>query len=226
MRCLRLIPLACYLALATAHAVDRPDPAMPPPTEHLSPGLRQAKNELQDIVARRDINALQARIRPDTKLDFGGSDGPEGFQLLWNSNTESRNRLWETLDTILALPGVLRDHDAGAEYCTPYVFCMDLPGEADPFDALVVLGTRVAIRARASVDGVVVRRVSHIVVTSTEQPGNHEPAAPGWTFVRLADGTAGYVSTRWVRSPIDFRLALRIDRSGSTWWIGFLLAGD
>ena len=47
-----------------------------------------------------------------------------------------------------------------------------------------------------------------------------------WTHVRLDDGTSGYISTRWVRSPIDYRLTLRVEGGSDTWWLGFLLAGD
>ena len=42
----------------------------------------------------------------------------------------------------------------------------------------------------------------------------------------IADGATGYISTRWVRSPIDFRLTLRVDDRADTWWLGFLVAGD
>jgi hypothetical protein len=47
-----------------------------------------------------------------------------------------------------------------------------------------------------------------------------------WTHVRLDDGTSGYISTRWVRSPIDYRLTLRAEGGSGTWWLGFLIAGD
>ena len=216
--------LACCLAL-NAIASTPSDPVMRPTAEHLPPALLRAKAELRSIIARRDMQALLARVRPETKLDFGGSEGPQGFQMVWNSDPESRQRLWTTLEGILALPGEARRFDHGSEYCAPYVFCTHLPGDVDPFEALVVLGSGVAIRDRPSLSAEVIRRVDHVVLTrANDDPGIE--SNPDWTRVRLADGTMGYINTRWVRSPIDFRLALRVDDSSETWWLGFFLAGD
>ena len=225
MRGIRFTMLACCLS-ASAIAGTPADPVMQPPVEHLPPTLQRAKAELRGIIARRDMQALHARVRAETKLDFGGSEGPEGFKAAWNSDEESRHRLWSTLDQILALPGVARAFDDdGSEYCAPYVFCTNLPGDLDPFEALVVLGEGVAIRDRPSLSGMVLRRVDHIVLTRAEDPPGSKPP-PDWTHVRLADGTAGYISTRWVRSPIDYRLTLRVEGGSETWWLGFLIAGD
>lgn len=188
--------------------------------------LLQAKAELRDITARRDMQALIARLRPETTLDFGGSEGPEGFRAVWDMDPESRQRLWSTLEDILALPGVARSFDHGSEYCAPYVFCLELPGDVDPFEALVVLGKGVAIRSEPSLRGAVIRRVDQIVLTGKGDDAHAANLPEGWTRIILADGTTGYISSRWVRSPIDFRLALRVDDGSGSWWLGFLVAGD
>mgnify|MGYP006315320237 CR=1 FL=1 len=225
MRRMHFAMLACCLS-ASAIAGTPADPVMRPPVEHLPPTLLRAKAELRSIIARRDMAALSERVRAETKLDFGGSEGPAGFEAVWNSDAESRQRLWSTLESILALPGVARAFDDdGSEYCAPYVFCTHLPGDVDPFEALVVLGAGVAIRDRPSLSGAVLRRVDHVVLTSATDDRGSEPT-PAWTRVRLADGTKGYISTRWVRSPIDFRLEVRVDDGAETWWLGFLIAGD
>lgn len=224
MRRVLFAVLACCLA-ADAGAGKPADPIMRPTVEHLPPELLHAKSELRDVVTRRDMEALLGRVRPETKLDFGGSEGPEGFRAIWNRDPESRQRLWSTLEGILALPGVARRFDHGSEYCAPYVFCTDLPGNVDPFEALVVIGTDVAIRDQPALSGGVLRRVGHVVLTRAEDDPGIE-TNPDWTRVGLADGTTGYISSRWIRSPIDFRLTLRVDDGGDAWWLGFLLAGD
>ena len=224
MRCILFAILACCLA-ANAIARTPADPIMRPALEDLPPMLLRAKQELRGIIARRDMEALLARVRPETKLDFGGGEGPEGFQMAWNSDAESRQRLWATLESILALPGEARRFDHGFEYCAPYVFCTHLPGDVDPFEALVVIGTGVAIRDQPTRSGAVLKRVDHVVLTrANEEPGI--APNPEWTRVNLAEGTTGYISTQWLRSPIDFRLALRVDDGSDRWWLGFLLAGD
>lgn len=202
MRFLLAVVLAVVLACEPAlHAVagTPADPAMHPPTEHLPPKLLRAKAELRSIVARRDMEALLARVRPETRLDFGGDEGVEGFQAAWNGDAESRQRLWSTLESILALPGISRRFDHGDEYCAPYVFCTGLPGDVDPFEALVVLGSGVAIRDRPSTSGNVLTRVDHVVLRASDDPGS--VPTTDWTRVRLADGTAGYIHSRWVRKP-------------------------
>jgi len=224
MRVIHGVILAYCLA-GNAFAGTPADPVMRPPAEDLPPTLVRAKQVLRGIIARRDMDALLARVRAETKLDFGGSGGPEEFQAIWNIDSESRQRLWSTLQEILALPGIARRFEHGAEYCAPYVFCTNLPGGVNPFEALVVLGSGVAIRDRPSLSGVVLRRVDHVVLTHAgNDPGSE--ASPDWTRISLADGTVGYISTRWVRSPIDFRLTLRVDEGSDTWWLGFLIAGD
>ena len=223
MRCIHLAILACLAGSATAGTPA--DPVMRPAPEHLPPPLVRAKAELRGIVAGRDMQALLKRVRAKTTLDFGGSVGPEGFKAVWNGDPESRQRLWSTLESILALPGVARNFERGSEYCAPYIFCAELPGDTDPYESLVVIGSGVAIRDRPSLSGAVLRRVDHVVLTRKGEDPRIEPI-PDWTRVRLADGTGGYISTRWVRSPIDFRMTLRIDDGSDAWWLGFLIAGD
>ena len=95
-RALFVLP-ACGL-LAGVHAATRADPAMPPPREQLPPTLASARQELRAIVSRHDMAALLARVRPETRLDFGGSEGREGFLALWGDGPGSRQSLWRTLD--------------------------------------------------------------------------------------------------------------------------------
>ncbi|QNN70497.1 hypothetical protein [Thermomonas carbonis] len=61
------------------------------------------------------------------------------------------------------------------------------------------------------------------MLTASDDP--RSVPTPDWARVSLADGTAGYISRRWLRSPIDFRLVLRVDDGTERWWLGFLLVG-
>lgn len=221
MRSARLALLALVLSGPVVAGVPV-DPVMPPPVERLPPKLQAARDALRAIVARKDMAALVAHVRPESKLDFGGTSGPAGFREKWDANQETRQALWRTLEGILALPGVPAED--GLAYCSPYVFCADLPGDFELYDALVVLGSDVAVRARPSRDAAVLRRVDHAIVNRTYVAGVEN--APGWSAVTLADGTSGYVSTRWIRDVVDFRLSLRLEGDGDRWWLEYLLAGD
>ncbi|MCF7223823.1 SH3 domain-containing protein [Marilutibacter chinensis] len=206
-------------------APPTPDPVFAPPVEQLPPALQIARQELAAIVARRDMDALLARIRPDSKFSFGGDHGPEDFRRMWDEDGRERRQLWQQLDAILALPGEARESEEGFEYCTPYVFCLATPGEIDPFDARVITGTDVAIRERPGLNGKVVARVSHVVLTEVRD--EHTDSDPeGWTRVRLASGVEGFVSTAYARSQIDYRLALSLNAESGEWWLRYFLAGD
>ena len=46
----------------------------------------------------------------------------------------------------------------------------------------------------------------------------------GWERVALADGRAGFVATRYLRSPLGFRAQFTFD--GDRWWLTVLVTGD
>ena len=51
-----------------------------------------------------------------------------------------------------------------------------------------------------------------------------DTAPEDWTAVALRDGRRGYVHSRYVRSPIDYRAYFR--KKDGRWWMVMLLAGD
>lgn len=61
-----------------------------------------------------------------------------------------------------------------------------------------------------------------MLIRAQDDRGTGGPA--DWTPFKLADGS--YISTRWIRSAIDFRLTLGMDDGTDRWWLGFLIAGD
>jgi SH3-like domain-containing protein len=46
----------------------------------------------------------------------------------------------------------------------------------------------------------------------------------GWLQVALADGQRGFVADRYLRSPIDYRVAF--EKQDGNWRMTFFLAGD
>ena len=211
--------LLCIGLMAAASAAADNDPVFAPPTDALPPAAKAMRDDLQRIVAARDLQALRAHVRDATTLSFGGDAGPQGFDAVWAHDADSTRDLWRVLDALLALPGVSRPEEGGDQYCAPYVSCLPYPEDIDAFEALVVLGRDVAVRERPESHAPVVTRVSHVVVTRMEDP------ATDWTRVRLASGKEGYIATSLLRSPIDYRVSL-VREGERGWAFQYFVAGD
>lgn len=210
--------------MCAGHALASDDPVLAPPTVPLPPALDAIRVDLQRIVSTRNLAGLRAHVRADTTLSFGGDAGPQGFDDVWAHDADATRRLWQTLEAILALPGVATQEDGVEAYCAPYVFCLPYEGDIDVFDAQVVLGSHVAIRTQADAQAPVIARVSHVVLTGIE--GDDDAgAATGWMRVRLASGQEGYIAAHLVRSPIDHRFSIIRDGKAD-WAFQYFVAGD
>ncbi|KRA54663.1 hypothetical protein ASD77_08750 [Pseudoxanthomonas sp. Root65] len=211
------------LLMAAGSAAAGNDPVLAPPAEALPPAAEAMRDELQRIVAARDLQALRAHVREDTTLSFGGDSGPQGFDAVWATDAAATRALWRVLDALLALPGVARSEEGKDIYCAPYVFCLPYPADIDVFDAQVVLGRDVAVRAQPGPQAPVVTRVSHVVLTALDDATG--ASTPGWVHVRLASGQQGYVAGTLLRSPLDYRLSL-VSEGDGRWRIQYFVAGD
>ena len=217
----RTLLFAMLMAAGSAAAAD--DPVLAPPTQALPPAARAMRDDLRRIVAARDLQGLRAHVREDTTLSFGGDAGPQGFDAVWTSDAAAIRELWRVLDALLALPGVAQQEDGKTTYCAPYVFCLPYPADIDVFDAQVVLGRDVALRARPDPQAPVVARVGQVVLTAIDDATG--ASTPGWVHVRLASGQQGYIAGALLRSPIDYRISL-IDEGDGRWSIQYFVAGD
>lgn len=198
-----------------AHAGAR---VLPPDPAQLDPQVRAAVAELTGIVARRDLAALKRHLPADAKISFGGDTGPEGLDIVWEP-TRPDTKLWDTLRDILALGGLQAKHDDAWEWCAPYPSCHDAPVDSrlTGYDYVIVTGTAVAVRSAPSTSAALLGRVSHEVL---------ELAAgdqADWWQVKWHGGT-GHVRHDLARSPVDYRLTLRIAQGD--WFIPYFLGGD
>ncbi len=75
------------------------------------------------------------------------------------------------------------------------------------------------MRGRPFLGAPIIAALSYDVVPMANERGSN-----GWEAIRLPDGRTGYIATRYVRRPIDYR-AIFIKRSGR-WLLKALVAGD
>jgi hypothetical protein len=219
---LALLAAGCWLVivaqpaapLAAAPAV-RSRALLPVDEAAALPDFFSFRARLLQVIARRDAAALLEIVDPDIKNGFGGDDGKAAFEREWRPSSAG-SKVWETLAAVLALGGTRSGEDG---FTAPYVFAA-WPDGVDGFEHVAVIGDRVRVRSAARADAAAIAVVSFAVL----KRGRDDQAPDAWTAVIAPDGRAGYISTQYVRSPIDYR-AFFTKRDGR-WRMVMLLAGD
>ena len=131
------------------------------------------------------------------------------------NNTEQD--FWQEFATILALGGRF----LMGRINLPRRMCLR-PGHltSTRSSASRCIGTRVRLRAAPRLDA----RTKGLLDYAIVQVFGNAPAVKGWRQVRLADGRTGYVSSRYVRSPIERRAIFEFKER--RWWLTAYVAGD
>lgn len=228
--CPLLVAIAVTLlvpASITAQVRSRPNPCVAPGTPSVEPTLKpvdeasrrpdflEFRRRLQDAVARRDEVVVLASVHPNVRVSFGDSGGIQAFRKeVVNSRTED---FWGEFGAILRLGGRFR---MGNAFDAPYTFSA-WPSEYDSFECLAVIGTRVRVRAAPGLSSRILTALDFAIVRALLPDA---PATPGWRRVELADGRTGYISSRYVRSPIDYRALFEFQ--DGRWWLMAYVAGD
>lgn len=173
------------------------------------------RRRLQDAVARKDEAAVLASVDPTVRISFGDSSGAQAFkaQVIGDRNED----FWGEFGTILGLGGRFRTNDA---FDAPYTFSA-WPENLDSFECLAVIGSRVRVRAAAGLDARIVTQVDFAIVRANPP---QKADTPGWRGIELPDGRTGFVSSRYVRSPIDHRALFQFH--DGRWWLMAYVAGD
>jgi hypothetical protein len=166
------------------------------------PSLVAYLSKFKDAVAKQDDLALSELIDPQIKLGFGGEDGIGHF-----------HSDWLLLDRMLRMGGAWK---AGS-FSIPYVFAK-FPDDLDPFDYAAITGQGVWLRAEPKPDAAGVRQLSYDIVKVEDQ-------GESWWKVETLTGERGYVSSRFIASPIGYRAIFEKSKQG-TWRMTAFLAGD
>jgi hypothetical protein len=184
------------------------------------PELFAFRAQLQAAVARHDVAAVLDVVDPQIKNNFGGDGGVQEFREHWKL-AGADSPLWAELGLVLALGGTFQDKD---NFVAPYVFHR-WPEEIDSFEHVAAIGSNVRVRSKPSLASKVLAKLSFDIVRLASENQKLTPKqADLWKAVQLRDGRVGYVSARYVRSPIDYRAFL--SRKGGCWRLTTLVAGD
>jgi hypothetical protein len=178
------------------------------------PDFVDFRRRLRDAVARKDEAAILANVDPGVRISFDDSGGREAFK---KDVIEDRDEdFWLEFATILRLGGRFRESDA---FDAPYTFSA-WPDEFDSYECAAITGSRVRVRAKPGLDGRIMTELDYAIVRANR--GNVE--TPGWMGVQLPDGRTGFVSSQYVRGPIDRRALFQFH--DGRWWLMAYVAGD
>jgi hypothetical protein len=157
-----------------------------------------------------------AVVDPHIKASFGGDDGIEAFRKMWQA-TDKSSELWVELAAVLALGGTFQGTQT---FVAPYTFSR-WPEKYDSFEHVVMIAADVRLRQAPRADAAVVATKSFAVLPLARVD---RPVDEAWKAVRVDAKRIGYVSSRLVRSPIDYRAIFTL-RDGR-WLLSMFLAGD
>ena len=172
------------------------------------------RRSLQDAVTRRDAAAILAVVDPGVRTSFDDPVGKQGFKADIIDNRDED--FWLEFATILRLGGGFIDSDT---FAAPYTYSA-WPDAFDAYACLAITGSRVRVRATPRLDGRIITELDHALVTANLGDGD----TPGWTGVQLPDGRAGFVSSQFIRSPIDRRALFQFH--DGRWWLMAYVSGD
>ncbi len=180
------------------------------------PTLVAFRQQLLDAVHRRDRDVLLSAIDPDIRTTFGPGGGIEDFRKQW-----SGDEIWAVLEGVLTRGGTWQKGSEVKRFWAPYVFSA-WPDGHDAFEELAVTANDVPLREAADPNSNVMATLRWDIVTRTDAQSTTSGAP--FMKVRTADGREGWVETKYLRSPIDYRAGLV--KTGEGWKIEALVAGD
>ena len=187
---------------------------MPSDAGSKRPDFVEFRRALLQAATRKDTAAVLAVVHPQARVSFDGSGGPAAFKSLHIDDPV--DDFWTEFPAILRMGGRFR---TPTEFDAPYTFA-NWPEGVESFECLAVIGTGVRLREKATT------RSRPLAVLNFDIVQHLIDGAPvaGWEHVATADGVRGFVSSRYLRSPIDHR-AMFAYQDGR-WWLMAYLAGD
>jgi len=199
-------------------AAQGPRRSMPVDEAASRPDFFTFRAHLQAAIAQRDAAALLGAVHPDIKISFGGDDGIEAFKQFWRIQ-ESDSRLWRELAMVLSMGGSFNGTDT---FTAPYVFSR-WPPDTDAFENVAVIGANVRIRTAPRIDAPTLTSVSFSILHLDAEALRSDRTNSEWTAV-VVNGRKGYIATRFIRSPIDYRAMFTY--AAGRWLLTLFVAGD
>ena len=173
------------------------------------PSFAAYRDQLIAAVIARDAKKVVALADPNIRLSFGGTGGRKAFE------EALKEEIWGELQDILTNGGSFRE----GSFWAPYVYSA-WPESHDAFEELAVVAENVPLRESADANAPAIATLARDIVKRAGEPGERGP----WTKVTTADGKSGFVESKFVRSPIHYRMGF--NKTAEGWRMTALVAGD
>jgi hypothetical protein len=190
------------------------------------PTFKAFRDALIDAAKRKDTQFILGVVAPDIQNDFGGGNGIQNFKTKWRLGKTEESKLWAELDTVLSMGGSFRAEEGKKTFWAPYVYST----WPDDFDCgedaqcYAVTGDHVNARREPGSAAPIVASLSYDIVKSKIEDTESKKTPDGWTKVIVPGGATGYVATRFLRSPGDYRAGFA--RVKAKWLMTAFIAGD
>ena len=212
---------ALMIVMLTLPATAKAHKLYPVDEGSKDPSFKAFRNQLIEAVKERNTRFLLRVLHPKIRLSFGGDAGAKDFVKLWKPDSKD-SELWNELSTILSLGGTFSTSEGKRTFWAPYTFST-FPDDLDAFEYAPITAENVRVRSQPKTTARIVTFLSYDIVKATF-PNESNQEDPGWVKVIVPDGRNGYVASRYVRSPIDYRLCF--ERVRGKWLITAFIAGD
>jgi hypothetical protein len=173
------------------------------------PSFAAYREQLVAAVRARDAKTLLALSNPKIRTSFGSDGGAVELKRVLKED------LWRELEQILGLGGTFRE----GMFWAPYVYSA-WPESHDAFETLAVVADDVPLRASPDANAPAIATLSRDLVTRASEPRQDG----AWEKIATADGKSGFVESKFVRSPVDYRAGFVKTPNG--WRMNALVAGD
>jgi hypothetical protein len=210
-----LAAIAFSAAAATAQSAGYP--ARPKDECIHVAGYIEMRHAFEDVVKRRDIQALTAMVYPTIQYEIGGPEGKADFIAAWQFAQGKASPIWPQLEKLLRL-GCYAESDR--QVMMPHMVLLDPHwGDDRISEKALILGESVNLRAKPNNSAASRALLSweFVKIADGEQPA-------GWTMVTSRGGKTGYVSNDFLRAYLDYRIGFI--RQNNVWSINMMISGD
>lgn len=178
------------------------------------------KLNLLKAIKAKDTDFILAMITPETKLSFGEDHGREGLERLWGLPSNKNSGFWNVMEHILKLGCVQTKGPNGVWFYAPYTYT-NFKGE-DSFSALIVTGHDVNLRQKPDPNSRILEKLDYdtVLIANPQKYSVYQ----SWPKVISPSGRCGYVSRKYLISPVDYRAGFT--KVNDQWKMLFFVNGD
>ena len=147
------------LSTVVVAASQAPAQLLPVDEAAQRPAFFSFRAQLQEAVARHDVDAVMAVVHPNIKASFGGDDDSAAFRKMWQPESPD-SELWAKLAAVLALGGTFQ---GDGTFVAPYTFSR-WPQQFDGFEHVALVAADVRVRDAPRPDAPVITTMSFAIL--------------------------------------------------------------